>query len=106
MHTPNEYTSGLSAGSLDGAIWRKSSYSGTQGNCVEVAANLTAIVAVRDSKNPDGAALIVARLGQRSLPASGTGGRWYSSRRRSQKMHVNAWGADTKRELVSHAVAE
>jgi Domain of unknown function (DUF397) len=61
MHTPNEHTSGLPAGSLDGAIWRKSRYSGTQGNCVEVATNLPAIVAVRDSKNPSGAALIVSR---------------------------------------------
>ncbi|MFI0482738.1 DUF397 domain-containing protein [Actinomadura sp. 9N215] len=34
--------------------WRKSSYSGVQeGNCVEVA-DLTPLVAVRDSKNPDG----------------------------------------------------
>ena len=75
MHTPNEYTSGLSAGSLDGAIWRKSSYSGTQGNCVEVAANLTAIVAVRDSKNPDGAALIVSRPAWAAFVASLRNGR-------------------------------
>jgi hypothetical protein len=35
--------------------WRKSSYSGNGGgNCVEVASNLSGIVAVRDSKNPDG----------------------------------------------------
>ncbi|MER7957718.1 DUF397 domain-containing protein [Streptomyces sp. NPDC096030] len=42
---------------LMGARWRKSSYSGdTGGDCVEVA-DLTAHVAVRDSKNPDGPAL-------------------------------------------------
>jgi Domain of unknown function (DUF397) len=29
-------------------VWRKRSYSGTQGNCVEVATNLPGIVAVRD----------------------------------------------------------
>lgn len=39
---------------LGGATWRKSSFSGpTGGDCVEVA-DLTAHVAVRDSKNPDG----------------------------------------------------
>jgi hypothetical protein len=43
---------------LKGAEWHKSSASGNTGNCVEVAANLPGIVAVRDSKNPDGAALV------------------------------------------------
>lgn len=38
---------------LTGAVWRKSSYSGTTGGqCVEVARNLPDVVAVRDSKNP------------------------------------------------------
>jgi hypothetical protein len=37
---------------LSRAQWRKSSYSGNSGNCVEVAA-LSGIVAVRDSKNAD-----------------------------------------------------
>jgi hypothetical protein len=36
---------------IDDLRWRKSSYSGNGGNCVEVASNLTGIVAVRDSKN-------------------------------------------------------
>jgi hypothetical protein len=35
--------------------WRKSSYSASNGGqCVEVARNLPAVVAVRDSKDPDG----------------------------------------------------
>jgi hypothetical protein len=32
------------------AVWRRSSYSGTNGNCVEFHPNLNA---VRDSKSPD-----------------------------------------------------
>jgi hypothetical protein len=36
--------------------WRKSSRSGTQGNCVEVRA-VDGFVEVRDSKNPSGAVL-------------------------------------------------
>ena len=42
--------------------WRKSSYSGNGGgNCVEVASNLPDIVAVRDSKHPDGPTLACTR---------------------------------------------
>jgi len=45
---------------LSGASWRKSSRSSGGGqNCVEVATNLPGIVAVRDSKNPAGAGLVV-----------------------------------------------
>ncbi len=44
---------------LSSAIWCKSTYSGGNGgNCVEVASNLPGIVAVRDSKDPDGPALV------------------------------------------------
>lgn len=40
---------------LSRAIWRKSTYSGGNGGqCIEVATNLPGVVAVRDSKNPDG----------------------------------------------------
>lgn len=43
---------------LDGAQWRKSSYSGTNGgNCVGVSSNLPGIVAVRDTKDREGPAL-------------------------------------------------
>ncbi|WP_424529927.1 DUF397 domain-containing protein [Sphaerisporangium viridialbum] len=44
---------------LSGAQWRKSSLSGSDGGeCVEVATNLPSAVAVRDSKNPHGPALV------------------------------------------------
>ncbi|WP_275561274.1 DUF397 domain-containing protein [Streptomyces sp. 5-6(2022)] len=42
------------------AAWRKSSYSnGDGGDCVEVADNLPGLVPIRDSKNPDGPALLL-----------------------------------------------
>ncbi|GAA2238055.1 hypothetical protein GCM10010430_18850 [Kitasatospora cystarginea] len=37
--------------------WFKSSYSSNGGACVEVAANLSGVVPVRDSKDPQGPAL-------------------------------------------------
>jgi hypothetical protein len=43
---------------LSDAVWRKSKRSGSSGNCVEVADNLPGAVAVRDSKDPAGPALI------------------------------------------------
>ena len=44
---------------LSRAEWHTSSYSSQSGNCVEVARNLPELVAVRDSKEPDGAKLMV-----------------------------------------------
>lgn len=51
---------GVAVDQLDGAVWRKSNRSGTQGECVEVSLNLPDIVAVRDSKDPNGPKLIFA----------------------------------------------
>ncbi|MGI5321468.1 DUF397 domain-containing protein [Actinomadura nitritigenes] len=51
------------------SAWRKSSHSGSEGQeCVEVAAGERR-VAVRDSKDPDGAVLAVAPSGWASLLA-------------------------------------
>ncbi|MFD0686614.1 DUF397 domain-containing protein [Actinomadura fibrosa] len=45
---------------LKHAAWRKSSYSGSNGgDCVELAGADGSVVAVRDSKDPDGAVLVV-----------------------------------------------
>jgi hypothetical protein len=41
--------------------WQKSSYSAGQGNCVEVARNISGVIAVRDSKSPDGGHLMLNR---------------------------------------------
>jgi hypothetical protein len=44
-----------------GLIWRKSSYSGSNGgNCVEIAQVPDTAMAVRDSKDPDGPRLTFA----------------------------------------------
>ena len=50
-------TSVRSAAKLAGAAWRKSSRSGDQGACVEMAP-VSGVVAVRDSKDPAGPALL------------------------------------------------
>jgi len=45
---------------LSTATWRKSSYSNMNGGeCVEVADGVLGVVPVRDSKDPDGPALVV-----------------------------------------------
>lgn len=55
---------------LSHAIWRKSSYSSSTGqNCVQVATNLPGMVAIRDSKDPDGPRLIVSASEWRKFAA-------------------------------------
>jgi uncharacterized protein DUF5753/uncharacterized protein DUF397/helix-turn-helix protein len=46
---------------LSQAIWRKAARSAHNGGCVEVAANLRGVTAVRDSKRPEGGAHVVKR---------------------------------------------
>ena len=56
---------------LNGAVWRKSTKSGGNGgDCVEVASNLPQVVAVRDSKDPDGPKLAFSPEGWRTFTAS------------------------------------
>jgi hypothetical protein len=43
---------------LSDAIWRKSSRSDASGPCVEVANNIPGVIAVRDSRDPTGPALV------------------------------------------------
>ena len=52
---------GMPAMELAGAIWRKSTVSNSQGACVELARLGSGEFAVRNSRNPDGPALIYTR---------------------------------------------
>jgi len=54
---------------LDGAVWHKSTRSGSEGNCVEVATNLPGVVAVRDTKDRDGGILTFTPLEWRAFVA-------------------------------------
>lgn len=49
---------GITASDIPAARWRKSTRSGAQGNCVEVAPLPTGTIAVRNSRHPDGPALV------------------------------------------------
>ena len=49
---------GIAAAQLEGAVWRKSERSNSQGACVELARLDSVTVAMRNSRDPQGAALI------------------------------------------------
>jgi len=53
--------------SPDQSAWRKSSYSGQSQNCIEVTGGPRSAVAVRDSKDPDGPALLLTPSAWRVL---------------------------------------
>ncbi|MER7765728.1 DUF397 domain-containing protein [Kitasatospora sp. NPDC096140] len=52
---------------LSAARWRKSSYSGSGGTCVEVADDYPGVMPVRDSKDPSGPALVFSSAAWRSF---------------------------------------
>jgi hypothetical protein len=56
----SEIRNGIPTTELAGAIWRKSSRSGKQGNCVEMTWLPADQVALRNSRNPQGPALVYA----------------------------------------------
>lgn len=67
------YSGGNGGNCVEVGVWRKASYSG---GCVEVASTARALVAVRDSKDPNGPALAFAPSGWRSFTEQVTDRRW------------------------------
>lgn len=61
---------------LSRAIWRKASLSAANGGCVEIAANLPAVIAVRDSKRPGEGAHVVDRRAFATFLADARAGRY------------------------------
>jgi hypothetical protein len=61
---------------LSRAVWRKASSSSHNGGCVEIAANLPGVIAIRDSKRPDGGAHVVGRAAFAAFLADARAGRY------------------------------
>lgn len=61
---------------LSQARWRKASASNYNGGCVEIAANLPGVVAIRDSKRPEGGAHVVGRAAFAAFLADAKDGRY------------------------------
>jgi hypothetical protein len=56
-----KFDNGVQASSIAGAQWIKSGRSNQSGNCVEVAQLADGSVAVRNSRHPDGPALVYTK---------------------------------------------
>ncbi len=61
---------------LSRADWRKARASQNNGGCVEVAANLPGVVAVRDSKRPAAGAHVTSRAAFAAFLADARAGRY------------------------------
>ncbi|MGO9083536.1 MAG: DUF397 domain-containing protein [Streptosporangiaceae bacterium] len=61
---------------LSQANWRKATRSLDNGGCVEIAANLPGVVAIRDSKRPEGGAHVVTRDAFAAFLAAAKNGRY------------------------------
>jgi hypothetical protein len=61
---------------LSQADWRKARRSSHNGGCVEIAANLPDVTAVRDSKHPEGGAHVVDRAAFAAFLADVKNGRY------------------------------
>jgi Domain of unknown function (DUF397) len=61
---------------LSQAVWRKARRSSHNGGCVEIAANLPGMTAVRDSKRPEGGAHVVDRAAFAAFLADVKNGRY------------------------------
>jgi hypothetical protein len=61
---------------LSRAVWRKASASYANGGCVEIAANLGEVIAVRDSTRPGDGAHVVPRSAFDALLADLKSGRY------------------------------
>ena len=61
---------------LSRAVWRKARRSAHNGGCVEIAANLPGVTAVRDSKRPEGGAHVIDRAAFARFLADVKGGRY------------------------------
>ncbi|TLQ42813.1 DUF397 domain-containing protein [Streptomyces marianii] len=69
-----EFTNGMPAGELSSVTWIKSSHSNATGNCVELAALPDGRVAVRNSRDPQGPALVYTRDEVEAFVAGARGG--------------------------------
>jgi hypothetical protein len=61
---------------LSQAIWRKARRSSHNGGCVEIAANLPGVTAIRDSKRPEDGAHVVPAAAFADFLADVKGGRY------------------------------